>query len=103
MGRQTSTGAEAVDPAFADAVAVTPSDTIDPAHRLRDVRGVWADVAGTLTVITERVAAAGETAGSAVTATQAVALTLTAGQVLPLQVAYVLATGTAATGIKAFS
>jgi hypothetical protein len=101
MGRQTSTGAEAVDSSFSDAKAVTPSDTIGPVERLRNVRGIWADVAGTVSVITHAVAAAAETSGSAPTSAAAVSFTLPAGQVLHLEVAYVLATGTAATGIKA--
>lgn len=54
MGRQTSTGAESVDPSFDDALVVTPSDTVAFATRLRAVRGLWADVAGTVRVITER-------------------------------------------------
>lgn len=100
MGLQTSTGADAVDWSFNDAVAVVPSDVISPATRLSAVRAIWADVAGTLTVITDTVAQAGDKTGSAVTAAQAVVLTITAGRELPLRVAYVLATGTTATGIK---
>jgi len=102
MGRQISTGAEAVDEAFSDAKVVAPSDTIDPTHRLRNVRAIWADVAGTISVITEAAAAAAETSsGVPLTAAAAVPFTLGAGVPLKLNVAYVLATGTAATGIKA--
>lgn len=97
-----SRGAQFVDPGFYDAAAVTPSDTLNIAHRLRGVRGIWADVAGTVSVITEGAAYQAEANGSPdpVTSAQAVSFTLPAGQVLPLQIAYVLATGTAATGIK---
>jgi hypothetical protein len=102
MGRQTATSATTVDATFNDALAVTPSDTISLGHRLYNVRGVWADVAGTISVITQVVAASAEKSGGLPTAGQAVSFTLAAGQVLPLEVAYVLATGTAATGIKAF-
>lgn len=102
MARQTSTGAAMVDDAFSDAISVAPSDTISPATRLRDVRGVWADVAGTLKVITEAVAVAAEVKGTALSAANGVTLTVTAGTPLKLQVAYVLLAGTAATGIKAF-
>jgi hypothetical protein len=102
MGLQFSTGADRVDASFSDVLAVAPSDTISPATRLRGVRGIWSDAGGTVSVITEAVASRGEATGSAVTAAQAVSLTLTAGQALPLQVAYVLAAGTAATGLKAF-
>lgn len=101
MGLQTSTGAAMVDSSFSDALAVTPSDTIAPAQRLHGVRAIWADVAGTVSVITQAVAAKAETSGGALTAGNAVSFTLLAGQPLPLEVAYVLATGTAATGLKA--
>lgn len=102
MARQNSTGATMVDEAFRDALVVAPSDTIGAAQRLRDVRGIWADVGGTVSVITDAVAARSEVFGGApLTAASAVSFTLTAGQALKLQVAYVLATGTAATGIKA--
>lgn len=98
-------GAQLVDTSFEDAIAVTPSDTLDAAHRLRNVRAIWADVAGTISVITEAVAKQSEINGNPVplTSAQAVPLTLTAGRELQLRVAYVLATGTAATGIKAFT
>lgn len=102
MARQTSTGATMVDEAFSDALVVAPSDVINPATRLRDVRGIWADVAGTLKVITEAAAVAAEVKGAALTAANAVTFTIPTGTPLKLQVAYVLATGTAATGIKAF-
>lgn len=102
MARQNSTGATMVDEAFRDAKAVAPSDTISIATRLRDVRGIWADVAGTLTVITEAAAALAEVNGAALSAANGVPFTMTAGVPLKLQVAYVLATGTAATGIKVF-
>lgn len=101
MALQTTTGADQVDLTFDDAKAVVPSDTISPATRLSGVRAIWADVGGTLTVITNAVAQAGDKTGSAVTAAQAVAFTITSGKDLALRVAYVLATGTAATGIKA--
>lgn len=101
MGLQSGTGADLSDPSFDDAKAVTPSDTIDPAHRLSAVRGLVADVAGTVSVITSATASAGDKTGSGVTAAQAVSFTLLAGVILPLRVAFVLATGTAATGIKA--
>lgn len=100
MARQNSTGAEMVDEAFRDAAVVAPSDTIGAAQRLRDVRGIWSDAGGTLSVITESVAALSETRGGVLTAANAVPWVLTAGQVLKLQVAYVLLTGTAATGLK---
>lgn len=101
MGLQSSTGADMVDLSFDDALPVVPSDTISPATRLSAVRAIYADVAGTVSVITARVAERGDKTGSAVTAAQAVSFTLTAGKELSLRVAYVLATGTAATGIKA--
>lgn len=98
-----SKGAACVDTSFEDAVAVTASDTIDEAHRLRGVRALWADVAGTVKIITEAAAARAELNGNPVpvTATQGVALTFLAGVPVPIRAAYVLATGTAATGIKA--
>lgn len=101
MPRQNSSGAANVDKSFDDALVVTPSDTIGPAQRLRDVRGIFCDVGGTLKVITQNVAAASEAGGPALTAANGVSFTVVAGQVLDLKVAYVLATGTAATGIKA--
>lgn len=102
MARQTSLGADTVDEAFSDVLAAVPSDTISAATRLRDVRGIWADVAGTLKVITEAVASLAETNGAVLSAANGVTLTMTAGAPLKLRVAYVLATGTAATGIKVF-
>lgn len=103
MSLQTSTGAAMVDSTFTDANVVTPSDVIDTTHRLRNVRGIWADVAGTVSVITQADADAALATGQALTAAKAVSFTLPAGTVLTLSVAYVLATGTAATGIKAFA
>lgn len=100
MGLQTSTGADMVDTSFGDAAVVAGSDTISPATRLHGVRAIWADVGGTVSLITEATARAGDLAGSPVTAAQAIPFTLTSGRELPLQVAYVLLTGTAATGIK---
>lgn len=100
MSLQISTGADAVDDSFVDAAVVAPSDVISPATRLRQVRGVFCDVGGTLTVITEATAQAGDKTGSTVSAAQAVAFTVVAGALLKLQVAFILATGTAATGIK---
>lgn len=75
MGRQTATGAEKVDAAFDDALVVTPSDTISPATRLRDVRGLWADVAGTVHVITEKVASGVERNGGSLQADASGSLT----------------------------
>lgn len=100
MGLATSTGATTTDSSYEDASAVAPSDTISPATRLNQVRAIWADVAGTISVITAKTAREADKTGSAATSAQAVSFTLTAGRELPLEVAYVLATGTAATGIK---
>jgi hypothetical protein len=101
MGLQNSRGADLADGAYDDALAVSPSDTISPANRLSGVRGLVADVGGNLTLITATVAAAGDNGGSAVTAAQAVEFVVPTGVILPIRAAYVLATGTAATGIKA--
>lgn len=100
MGRQTNTGAIATDESYANAAVVAPSDTIGPAQRLHEVRGVFCDVGGTLKVITEATAVSSELGGGALSAARAVSFTVPTGTVLPLAVAYVLATGTAATGIK---
>lgn len=101
MGLQTGTGAERVDGSYDDAVAVLGNDTISVSHRLRDVRALWADVAGNVSIITETAASTGETVGPPVTAANAVSFILPAGQALPVRVAYLLATGTDATGLKA--
>lgn len=100
MALQDTLGADLVNDSFGDAAVVTKSDTIGPTTRLRDVRGIWADVAGTVNVITEAAAKASEVNGAALSSANGVSFTLLAGQVLPLKVAYVLSTGTAATGIK---
>lgn len=100
MGLQISTGADAVDDSFADASVVVPSDTISAATRLRQVRGIICDVGGTVTLITEIAAQNGDKTGSAVTAGQAVPFALGSGVLLRIQAAYILATGTTATGIK---
>ena len=102
MALQDALGQERVSTTYQDALALTPSDTISPANRLRDVRAIWADVGGTVSVITEAVATKSEVSGSAATSAQAVSITLTSGKELNLAIAYLLNTGTAATGIKAF-
>lgn len=101
MGLQSGTGAELVDSSFNDAVVVTPSNTIAAAERLRDVRGIWADVGGNVTLITDAVASKSEVDGGNLTASNAVTFVVPTGKVLPVKTAYVLSTGTAATGIKA--
>lgn len=101
MGLQNSRGAALADEAYDDALAVTPSDTISPAHRLTGVRGLFADVGGTITLITSAAASAGDLNGPPVTSANGVEFTVLPGVVLPVRAAYVLATGTAATGIKA--
>lgn len=63
MGLQSSTGAEMVDASYSDAVAVTPSDTISPATRLRQVRAIWSDAGGTVTVVTDAAAGRADQAG----------------------------------------
>lgn len=103
MGLQNGNGADLVDGSYIDAKAVTPSDTIDGldgTHRLRGVRAIWADVGGVVEVITQKTAQALELKGTAPTSANAVPFTLLSGVLLPLQVAYVLATSTTATGIK---
>lgn len=102
MGLQNGKGAGLVDGAFDDAQTVTPSDTINAAHRLKDVRGLWSNDGGDVAVITETVAAAGEKSGTAPTAANEVIFTLLPGVFLPLRVAYVLAADTAATDVKVF-
>lgn len=101
MALQSSTGADLVDDSFNDILVVTPSDTISEAQRLKDVRAIRSTAGGAVKVITQAVAAAGQRTGSAVTATQGVVVTLVAGETLRLQVAYVLATGTAAADVEA--
>lgn len=103
MGLQNGIGADKVDGSYSDAVAITPSDTIDGldgTHRLRGISGLFADVGGVVEIITQKTAQALENTGVAPTSANAVAFTLGAGVILPLRVAYVLATSTTATGIK---
>jgi hypothetical protein len=101
MALQDALGQERVSKTFRDALAVTPSDTIGPAQRIRDVRAIWADVGGTVSLITDAVATNKElNDGGTLTSASAVSFTLLSGVILELGVAYVLATGTAATGIK---
>lgn len=102
MGLQNSKGAGLVDAAFDDAQTVTPSDLINAAHRLKDVRGLWSNDGGDVAVITETVAATAERTGVPTTAAAEVIFTLLPGVFLPLRVAYVLAADTAATDVKVF-
>lgn len=61
MGLQSPKGADLVDSSYDDAAVVTPSDTISSAHRLRGVRGLFADVGGNITVISNAAASKAET------------------------------------------
>lgn len=102
MGLQNGLGASLVDPSFDDVVAVTPSDVLTAAHRLSGVRALRCDVGGNLTLITNTVAAADDKNGTATVSGQAVQLVAATAETIQIRAAYVLATGTTATGIKAF-
>lgn len=101
MALQNSTGAERVDASYDDLKVVTKSDTIGPTQRLGDVRALRSTAGGAITLITERAETLALAAGAAPTAAAAVAVTLTAGETLPIRAVYVLSTGTAAADIEA--
>lgn len=101
MALQNGNGADLVDGSYNDVQAVTASDTISDAHRLRDVRGIRADVGGNLTVVSEAAAVAVGGVDGNLTAA-GVQLVIGTGELIPLRVAYVLTTGTTATGLKVF-
>jgi hypothetical protein len=101
MGLQNSSGAALVDDSFDDLKVLTKSDTIDEAHRLKDVRAIRSTAGGAVTVITQAAAAAAFAAGAPPTSSNGVAVTLVAGETLRLRVAYLLSTGTSAADVEA--
>lgn len=101
MGLQNSTGVELVDDSFNDIAIVTKSDTIDEAHRLKDVRAIRSTAGGAVKVITYAAYSAAMALGAYPTAANGVVVTLVAGETLRLRVAFVLSTGTAAADVEA--
>lgn len=100
MGLQNSLGAALVDDSFDDVLVAVPSDTIAETTRLKDCRAIRSTAGGAVKLITNRVNEVGAKTGSAVTAAQAVIVTLVAGETLRIRAAYILATGTAAADIE---
>lgn len=96
---QNPNGYDLVDDSYSDLIAITPSDTKTSVQRLQGIRALHnaGSAAGTITIISTAAAVANEKAGTALPA--GTLLEFAPGQVIQIQAAYVLATGTSATAV----